>query len=121
MPDEKNLFTGLMSGTGMDAVDVALAAIIGATLNVIDYHQYPAPVPPQKAAGNLSDTASLHDVSELDATMAELFAGAVTAFAPQTTAILLCGAVPLTEVFVFKRNISLLKIFSCLPIWGDWQ
>jgi len=77
MPDNKNLFIGLMSGTSMDAIDAALVDISNDTLHVIDYHQYPLPGAVQKTLGNITGSTSVHDISALDVTVAELFAGAV--------------------------------------------
>ncbi len=77
MPENNNLFIGLMSGTSMDAVDAALVEITHDALDVIDYHQYPLPRSVQETLKNINGAASLHEISALDLTLAELFADAV--------------------------------------------
>jgi anhydro-N-acetylmuramic acid kinase len=71
------LFIGLMSGTSMDAIDAALVEINNETLNVIHYHQYPIPSDLQLAIRSVNGELNLHDLTQLDVQLGELFAKSV--------------------------------------------
>ena len=71
------LYIGLMSGTSMDAIDVAIADIDQHDLQVIAYEQFAFPESIQQSVRALNADSSINTVTELDVKLARLFADAI--------------------------------------------
>ena len=71
------LYIGVMSGTSMDAVDVALVSVAGHKFELIEYQQTPIPKKIQQAVRSICIDSRLGEISELDAVLGNLFADAV--------------------------------------------
>lgn len=75
---------GLLSGTSVDGVDTVLLKISGSGLNtklkIIDFLTYPIPTQVRKAILSNSDkrTAKIHEISQLNVIIAQIFADAVS-------------------------------------------
>ncbi|MBI1733118.1 MAG: anhydro-N-acetylmuramic acid kinase [Gammaproteobacteria bacterium] len=63
-----------MSGTSMDAVDVALVRFAGGGCELLHYHQYPIPQPLQSALREAGPNSPVGGIVELDARVGALFA-----------------------------------------------
>ena len=66
-----------MSGTSMDAIDVALVQIDGKSFSLLEYDQLPIDDDIRKAARQLSITSNLEEISRLDNVLGHLFADSV--------------------------------------------
>ncbi len=66
-----------MSGTSMDAVDVALVRFDDDTPSVLEYRQYPIDDRIRSAVRSLTARSDIEEVSRLDAILGQLFADAV--------------------------------------------
>lgn len=73
------LAIGLMSGTSMDAVDVAIVKFAGNGCDLIHYQQFPIPESLQSALKSVGPRTSLGQLLELDAGVGTLFAQCATA------------------------------------------
>jgi anhydro-N-acetylmuramic acid kinase len=69
---------GLMSGTSMDAVDVAVVRFPGELCELVCYRQYPIPDPVVLALQEAGPTSAAADIVRLDAQLGELFAECVS-------------------------------------------
>lgn len=82
------LFIGLMSGTSVDAIDVALVEFIGSEIQVQATHCHPWPLPLRDALLHLSQQSrgqsTLHEIATLDVRVGELFAEATLTLLAQT-------------------------------------
>lgn len=65
-----------MSGTSMDAVDVAIVDFSGAGCRVVDYRQYPVPSDLQSRLKSVTPDTGLRTLLSLDAEVGTLFADA---------------------------------------------
>ncbi len=72
-----NLYVGVMSGTSMDAIDVALVNITGEQLELIEYQQTPVPKTLQQAIRAITIESAVGEISKLDTMMGNLFAAAI--------------------------------------------
>lgn len=82
------LFIGLMSGTSVDAIDVALVEFIGSEIQLQATHCHPWPLPLRDALLHLCQQSrgqsTLHEIATLDVRVGELFAEATLALLAQT-------------------------------------
>ena len=78
----KELYIGVISGTSMDAVDIALVEMINGKLKFILAHEYPVPAKFSKRckAITISETCSLKEFGSLDNEAGILFADAINKF-----------------------------------------
>jgi len=77
-------YIGLMSGTSMDAIDVAVVRFDTGSLSLAGYHQYPIADDIRREVRALSSTSALEDIARLDAVLGGLFADAVTTLLDET-------------------------------------
>lgn len=68
------LAIGLMSGTSMDAVDVAAVRFSGSTFTLVRHRQYPIPPSLQHDLKSVGPDTGIATIVDLDARMGELFA-----------------------------------------------
>ncbi|OGT66715.1 MAG: anhydro-N-acetylmuramic acid kinase [Gammaproteobacteria bacterium RIFCSPLOWO2_02_FULL_47_50] len=66
-----------MSGTSMDAIDVALVQIDDKSLSLVEYEQFPIDDDIRKAVRQLSITSNIEEISRLDNILGHLFADSV--------------------------------------------
>jgi anhydro-N-acetylmuramic acid kinase len=66
-----------MSGTSMDAIDVALVQIDGKTFSLVEYDQLPIDDDIRKTVRRLSITSNIDEISRLDNVLGHLFADSV--------------------------------------------
>ena len=66
-----------MSGTSMDAIDVALVQIENHSLSLVQYEQFPIRDDLRKFVRQLSVTSNIEEISRLDCVIGELFADSV--------------------------------------------
>ncbi len=71
-----SLYIGLMSGTSMDAVDVALVEIKQGKTQIVRFYEHPIPGELKTKLKKVTSTSPLSDVAKLDVEMGELFAQA---------------------------------------------
>ncbi|MHC8441539.1 MAG: anhydro-N-acetylmuramic acid kinase [Candidatus Eutrophobiaceae bacterium] len=74
------LCIGLMSGTSMDAVDLALAEIHNGNASLLEYRQYPIDAQLRRQIRSLSGSSRFLDVARADQDIAELFAASIELF-----------------------------------------
>ena len=73
-----------MSGTSMDAIDVALVRFEEDSLSLIAYSQLPYADEVRRAVRNLSGDSAIDEVSNMDAILGSLFADAIQTVLEQT-------------------------------------
>jgi anhydro-N-acetylmuramic acid kinase len=66
-----------MSGTSMDAIDVALVQIEGESFSLVEYEQLPIDDDIRKTVRQLSITSNIEEISRLDNVLGHLFADSV--------------------------------------------
>ncbi|OCG05188.1 anhydro-N-acetylmuramic acid kinase [Gilliamella sp. wkB112] len=78
----QNLYIGVMSGTSMDGVDIALVDITGSQITSIASNCYPMPLDLQQSLLNLCQTkqTTLQNLGELDHRLGKLFAQKINQF-----------------------------------------
>ena len=87
-----NLFIGIMSGTSLDGVDIALCEIDGAECRLIESHEYPFPSSlKEEVLGAISNAITLESLGTLDHKLGLLYANAVSEF-------LLCNGVRAEDI-----------------------
>lgn len=75
----KNLYVGVMSGTSLDGIDLALVEIDDDNTNLIAYDEYPIPEDVKKNVLSIAtgQQTNLIKIGQLDATLGKLYAQAI--------------------------------------------
>ena len=79
--NKKELFIGVMSGTSLDGVDIALCEINASTCHLLHSKEYPFPQEFKESILNaISNTITLKSLGELDHSLGQLYADSINDF-----------------------------------------
>ena len=77
----KNLYLGIMSGTSLDGIDIALCEINSTDCKLISSHEYPYPQELKNAILNIiNTTTTLKEVGTLNTQLGVIYADAINSF-----------------------------------------